>query len=67
MISERGACPLPAGSAENTTGKCNMIFMDNHVEAADHRTVMTWKPDKPVPRCYTSNYHMFLRGFDAFK
>ena len=50
-----------------TTGKCNMIFMDNHVEAADYRTVMTWKPDKPVPRCYTSNYHMFLRGFDAFK
>ena len=55
MISEKGRM-----SVENTTGKCNMIFMDNHVGAADYRTVMTWKPDKPVPKCYTSKYHMFM-------
>ena len=54
-------------SAETTSGKCNMVFMDNHADAVGYRTVMTWKPERPVPSCYYTNYYMFLRGFDAFK
>lgn len=54
-------------SAAITTGKCNMIYMDNHAEPADYRTVKSWKPGRPVPSCYYSDYHMYLRGFDAFK
>ena len=55
-------------SAAGTTGKCNMIFMDNHVDAVDYKTFITWKPGRPLPKCYDkSYYHMFMRGFDAFK
>ena len=55
-------------SATLTRGKCNMVFMDNHVEAADYRTFMTWKPGRDVPSVFSNaKYAMFLRGFDAFK
>ena len=54
-------------SAATTTGKCNMIYMDNHADAADYRTVMSWKPSRDVPNNYTTSHYMFLRGFDAFK
>ena len=54
-------------SAEAASGKCNMVFMDNHADAADYRTVMTRKPERSVLSCYYTNYYMFLRGFDAFK
>ena len=54
-------------SAVITRGKCNMIFMDNHAEPVDYRTFMTWKPSRPTPSVYYSNYVKFLRGFDAYK
>ena len=55
-------------SAEVTKGKANMIFMDNHTDAVDYRTFMTWKPDRAVPSHYDkAKYLMFLRGFDAFR
>ena len=58
----------PPESAEVTTGKCNMIFMDNHAAAVDYRTFITWKPNSPVPSHYSNaRYAMFLRGFDAFR
>ena len=54
--------------ASLTKGKCNMVFMDNHADAADYRTFMTWKPDRDVPSHYNNaKYLMFMRGFDAFK
>ena len=55
-------------TARVTRGKCNMTFMDNHAEAVDYRTFMTWKPGREVPDCYNNvNSLMFMRGFDAFK
>ena len=55
-------------TAAVTRGKCNMIFMDNHADAADYRTFMTWTPGRDVPSHYNdAKYLMFMRGFDAFK
>ena len=55
-------------TARVTRGKCNMTFMDNHAEAVDYKTFMTWKPGRDVPTCYNNaNSLMFMRGFDAFK
>jgi len=53
-------------SAAVTKGKCNMVFMDNHVAPVDYRTFMTWTTTRAVPDCF-NNYLMFMRGFDAFK
>ena len=57
-------------SAAVTRGKANMVFMDNHAEAVDYRTFMTWKQPRDMPTKY-GNYRaeiqMFMRGFDAFK
>ena len=57
-------------SAAVTRGKANMVFMDNHAEAVDYRTFMTWKQPRDMPTKY-ENYRaeiqMFMRGFDAFK
>ncbi len=50
-----------------TKGKCNMVFMDNHAEAADYRTIITWKPDRDVQSFYSTDYRKFLRGFDTYK
>lgn len=51
-----------------TTGKSNFIYMDNHAEPANYRTVMTWKPDREVQNFYNYEiYRPFLRGFDTFK
>ena len=55
-------------TASVTRGKCNMVFMDNHAEAVDYKTFMTWKADRAVPNVYNkAEYLMFMRGFDAFK
>ena len=55
-------------TAAVTKGTCNMVFMDNHAEAVDYRTFITWKPGRDVPSHYNNaNYSMFMRGFDAFK
>ena len=54
-------------TAAVTRGKANMVFMDNHAEAVDYRTFITWKPGRDVPSHYTAGYLMFMRGFDAFK
>jgi|GEM_PF-322538 len=57
-------------SAAVTRGKANMVFMDNHAEAVDYRTFITWKTDRDLPtryKNYKSEIQMFLRGFDAFK
>ena len=54
-------------SASVTKGKCNMVFMDNHAEAVDYRTFITWKPSRAVKSFYPADHLMFLRGFDTFK
>jgi len=57
-------------SAAVTRGKANMVFMDNHAEAVDYRTFMTWKQPRDMPtryKNYKSEIQMFMRGFDAFK
>ena len=64
----RGYTGNKLDTAAATRGKCNMIFMDNHADAADYRTFMTWKPGRDVPARYNKpEYLMFMRGFDAFK
>ena len=64
----RGYTGTKLDTAAATRGKCNMIFMDNHADAADYRTFMTWKPGRDVPARYNKpEYLMFMRGFDAFK
>ena len=64
----RGYTGSTLDTAAVTRGKCNMIFMDNHADAADYRTFMTWKPGRDVPtRFNKADYLMFMRGFDAFK
>ncbi len=42
-------------TAAVTRGKCNMVFMDNHAEAVDYRTFITWKTDRDLPVKY-KNY-----------
>ena len=54
-------------SAEITKGKCNMMFMDNHAEAADYREFITWKPGRDVQDIYQAKHLPFLRGFDTYK
>ena len=73
----RHGVPDPRGYTGNTLetaavtrGKCNMVFMDNHAEAVDYRTFITWKTDRDLPtkyKNYKADIQMFLRGFDAFK
>ena len=64
----RGYTGSTLDTAAATRGKCNMIFMDNHADAADYRTFMTWKPGRDVPTRFNKpEYLMFMRGFDAFK
>ena len=53
-------------TAAITMGKSNMMFMDNHAEAADYRKFITWKPDRDVQSFYNNSYP-FLRGFDTYK
>jgi prepilin-type N-terminal cleavage/methylation domain-containing protein/prepilin-type processing-associated H-X9-DG protein len=55
-------------SAEVTKGKCNMAFMDTHVEGVDYRTFITWKHTLPInPKYNNPKIYMFLRGFDTKK
>ena len=55
-------------SAEVTKGKCNMAFMDTHVEGVDYRTFITWKHSLPInPKYNNPKIYMFLRGFDTNK
>ncbi len=56
---------LPELENNQVKGKCIMVFMDNHAEAVDYKTFMTWKPSRNVPSLFTADYYMFLRGFDA--
>ena len=56
------------GSPEITKGKCNMAFMDGHVEGVDYKTFMTWKHTLPIPGVYNNPIiYMFIRGFNAAK
>lgn len=55
-----------------TKGKSNLAFMDSHIEAADYRKIITWKPNREGNR-FLGNfmrdpiYWPFLCGFDTFR
>ena len=64
----RPTANVDPGSPEITKGKCNMAFMDGHVEGVDYKTFMTWKP-LPIPTGLYNNpiLYMFIRGFNVAK
>ena len=64
----RPTANVDPGSPEITKGKCNMAFMDGHVEGVDYKTFMTWKHTLPIPGVYNNPIvYMFIRGFNAYK
>ena len=64
----RGYTGNTIGSAMFTKGKSNLIFMDNHVEAADYGTIKKWTPNRTVHELFDyATLYPFLRGFDTYK